>query len=222
VAIICICLSIGATRSAPRSANGTDNSHVQTDANPSAREQDMSQTQPVVRLLLKLSDTSAHVEYEIRNALDQPIYVFDRLYDMRSEKLSDDWAYRSVDRSTAVIARQVWPLPRGLRHENPETPYGRLVAPHAIVTGQFSVPLPLTEHDPYYLIVHERAKPVQVSIDSLVFRVGWAPASKLRAGSDVQLGGETLTLFPFPEALAKQQLTDSNSAAVNLSATVMQ
>jgi hypothetical protein len=90
------------------------------------------------------------------------------------------------------------------------------------VTGQFSGPLPLTEHDPYYLIVHARAKPVQVSINSLVFRAGWAPASKLRAGSDVQLGGERLTLFPFPEALTKQQLTDSNSVAVNLSATVMQ
>jgi hypothetical protein len=181
-----------------------------------------SQTQPVVRLLLKLSDTSAHVEYEIRNVLDQPIYVFDRLYDMRSEKLSGDWAYRAVEGSTAVIARQVWPLPGSLQHENPETPYGRLVAPHATVTGQFSVPLPLTEHDPYYLIVHGRARPVQVSIDSLVFRAGWAPASKLRAGSEVQLGGERLTLFPFQEALTRQELTDSNPATVNLSATVLQ
>jgi hypothetical protein len=38
----------------------------------------------------------------------------------------------------------------------------------------------------------------------------------------VQLGGERLTLFPFPEALTKQQLTDSNSVAVSLSATVLQ
>lgn len=181
----------------------------------------MSQTQPVVRLLLKLSDRSAHLEYEIRNTLDQPIYVFDRLYDMRAEKLADDWAYRAVDGRTVVIARQVWPLPGGLRHENPETPYGRRVAPHATITGQFSVPLPLTEHDPYYFIVHGRARPVQVSIDSLVFRAGWAPAAQLHAGSEVELGGEKLTLFPFQEALGRQQLTDSNSAAVSLSATVM-
>ena len=180
----------------------------------------MNQTQPSVHLKLMLESGSARFQYEVRNTLDQPVYVFDRLYDMRAQKLSPDWAYISVEGQKASVCRQVWPLPDGLRHDNPETPYGRLVAPKGVVTGQFSLPLPLVERDPYYSLLHSNAKPAHVNVTSLVLRVGWGIASQLRAGSAVELEGEKLVLFPFHEALSKQHFAESGATKVNISVAV--
>lgn len=179
----------------------------------------MNQNGPTVHVKLALKEDSARFEYEIRNSLDQPIYVFDRLYDLRAQKLSPDWAYVSVDGQKANVCRQIWPLPDGLLHDNPETPYGRLVAPNAIVTGQFSLALPLVEGDPYYSLLHSKGKLTQVNVRSLVFRIGWGAALQLRAGSEVELEGEKLVLFPFHEALSKQHFAETSATQVNLSVT---
>jgi len=180
----------------------------------------MTQPQPVVHLNVALEPNRARFQYEVRNSLDQPIYVFDRLFDMRAQKLSPDWAYVAIDGQKVVVCRQVWPLPTGLRHDNPETPYGRFVAPRAAVTGEFSLGLPLVERDPYYSFLHSNAKPTQVNITSLILRIGWGIASQLRAGSEVELRGERLVLFPFHEAISKQHLAESEAAPVKISVTV--
>lgn len=180
----------------------------------------MNQTEPVVHLKFAQEGDSVRFQYEVQNSLDQPIYVFDRLYDMRSQKLSPDWAYVAVDGQRAVICRQVWPLPNGLRHESPETPYGRLIAPKGALAGKFSLSLPLVERDPYYSLVHTNQKLAPANITSLVFRLGWGIASHLRAGSEVELESEKLVLFPFHEALAKQHLAESNAATVKISISV--
>ena len=180
----------------------------------------MNQTRPAVQLKLALTADSASIQYEVRNTLSQPIYVFDRLYDMQAKKLSPDWSYIAIEGQKAIVSRQVWSLPQGLRHDSPEVPYGRLLAPNASLTGKFSLSLPLVERDPYYGLVHAGAKPAQSDVSSLVLRFGWGLASELRAGSPVELEGEKLVLFPFQEALAKQHLAESEAVQVRIPATV--
>ena len=174
----------------------------------------MSQSQPSVQLKVTIEKNSARLQYEIRNTLDRPVYVFDRLYDMRTQKLSSDWAYIAVEGQKAIVSRQVWPLPEGLRHDSPETPYGRLVAPDSSVNGKISLELPLVERDPYFSLLHANAKPVPLNVTSLILRIGWGLASELRAGSAVELEGEKLVLFPYHEAISKQRLADSDEASL--------
>ncbi|HUJ93470.1 MAG TPA: hypothetical protein VLW46_00745 [Candidatus Bathyarchaeia archaeon] len=181
----------------------------------------MNESRPVVHLKVAQDADALRLQYEVRNTLREPIYVFDRLYDMRAQKLSAAWAYVAVDGQKATVSRQVWPLPNGLRYENPETPYGRLLTPNATATGQLSLTMPIAERDPYYSLSHRGEKPQTVQVSSLVFRMGWGFASQLHAGSPVELEGQRLVLFPFHEGLAKQQFADSESAQVNLAITVL-
>jgi hypothetical protein len=203
-----------------RNASGDSSVRAGSTASESSLEMSMNQTQPVVNLKLAIEKDSAHFQYELRNSLRQPIYVFDRLYDLRAKTLSPDWAYVTIEDQKALVSRQVWPLPQGLRHDSPETPYGRLVAPDSSVTGKFSLALPLIERDPYYSLLHANAKPSQVGIASVVLRMGWGIASELRAGSPVDLEGQKLVLFPYHEALSKQHFADSQTVSVKISATV--
>ena len=202
------------------SASGDAKAGTGSAATESSQEKGMNQTQPAVHLKFAAEGDTARLAYEVRNTLDQPIYVFDQLYDMQTKKLSLDWAYVAIEGQKAIISRQVWPLPQGLRHDSPELPYARLVAPKATLTGKFSLPLPLAERDPYYGLLHPGTERARADITSVALRIGWGVASQLHAGSRVELEGENLVLFPFHEALSKQRIVDSESAQVKTFATV--
>jgi len=179
----------------------------------------MNSTEPVVRIDARLDADSMHLMYEVINSLDVPIFVFDRLYDLKASALSQDWAYTAFDDARVWLCRQIWPLPRGLHHENPEVPYGRYLGPGAKLSGQLVLPLPLVERDPYYAFLHQAGRTVDVKLTQLVLRVGWARVSDLRGGSSVELEGEKLVLFPYDEAILKQKFANSPPANIVLRGT---
>jgi hypothetical protein len=170
----------------------------------------MESQQPTLTMRAKVDGNEIKIGYELANQFNFPIYVFDRLYDMTSEKLDPNWAYIDLSSHRIVACRQVWPLPAGLHHENPEVPYGRVVAPGAKIKGVFAIHLPAVESDPYVHIRNSGSSPrIANASDDIVFRLGWAPLRELHGGSQVELEGEQLALFPYPEAIQKQRLVTS-------------
>jgi len=183
----------------------------------------MESQQPTLTMRAKVEGNEIKVGYEVANQLNFPIYVFDRLYDMSAEKMDPNWAYVDLSSSRIVVCRQVWRVPEGLHHENPEVPYAREVAPGAKIKGVFAIHLPVAESDPYTHI-RNAGNPAKVanSSDDIVFRLGWSPVREVRGGSPVEVEGERLVLFPYPEAILKQRLATSLPAKLPLPAGAAQ
>jgi hypothetical protein len=183
----------------------------------------MESQQPTLTMRAKVDGNEIKVGYEVANQLNFPIYVFDRRYDMATEKLDLNWAYVDLSSGRILVCRQVWPIPEGLHRENPEVPYGRVVAPGAKIKGVFAIHLPVAESDPYTHI-RNAGSPARVahSSDDIVFRLGWAPVREVKAGSPVEVEGEQLVLFPYPEAILKQRLATSLPAKLPLPAGAAQ
>lgn len=181
-------------------------------------EKSVNQNSPLVRIVLEKQPSALGLSYDIENDLKVPIYVFDRLYDLERKQLSPDWMYITFSQETAMISRQIFPLPPGLIHEEPEVPYGRLLAPGAHARGQLRAQLPLPESNPYSGFVHPggAATRVETKISSLIFQIGWAPASDLHGGFPGELEGEKLVLFSYHEAILKQKLASSPNQSVEL------
>jgi hypothetical protein len=183
----------------------------------------MESQQPALTMRAKVDGHEIKVGYELTNQLNFPIYVFDRLYDMSAEKLAPNWAYVDLSSNRIVVCRQVWAVPAGLHHENPEVPYARVVAPGAKIKGLFPIHLPVAESDPYAHIRNRDGVPrVAHAGDDIVFRLGWAPVREVHGGSQVELEGEQLVLFPYPEAIQKQRLATSLPAKLPLPAAAAQ
>lgn len=164
--------------------------------------------EPSLVMTAKVEGDKLKVAYAVTNTGATAICVFDRLYDMKAQGLALDWAYVELNATAVIASRQVWPLPEGLHHENPEVPYARTLSPGATLKGTLSLPLPVAESDPYRHI-RDAGKPANVfpPPTQLVFRLGWAPVADLLGGSQIEIEDEPLTLFPYSEAIAKQRLT---------------
>jgi hypothetical protein len=179
----------------------------------------MESQQPTLTMRAKVDGNEIKVGYEVANQLSSPIYVFDRLYDMSAESLAPNWAYVDLSSNRIVLCRQVWPVPTGLHHENPEVPYARVVAPGAKIKGVFAIHLPVTESDPYiHIRTADGAPRVADSSEDFVFRLGWAVVRDVHGGAEVELEGERLVLFPYAEAIQKQKLATSLPAKLPLPA----
>src|SRR5258708_6620085 len=98
----------------------------------------MESQQPTLTMRAKVERNEIKVGYEVANQLNFPIYIFDRLYDMSAEKMDPNWAYVDLSSDRIVVCRQVWRVPEGLHHENPEVPYARTVAPGGKIKGVFA------------------------------------------------------------------------------------
>jgi hypothetical protein len=170
----------------------------------------MDWREPSLAFRARLDSDKLQAGYEVTNNLAVPIYVFDQLYDMKSEKLAENWSYIEVMGTRVVLSRQIAQLPTGLHHENPEVPYARVLNPGGKLTTVFTRPLPLAETDPYFHI-RNRNRPPQTYQpgDDLVFRLGWAVAADLHGGVPVEINGAKLVLFPYEEAIGKQRLINS-------------
>ncbi len=180
----------------------------------------MNEAQPRLSVEVKASEKNIELAYRLTNTLSEPIFVFDRLYDMAKEALAANWYYTDIRDGPAVVARQVWPLPRGLMHENPEVPYARRVLPGGRVDGMAVCPVPLQETTPYTAMGRPSPRQKPAPLTRLQFRLGWAVASELPSQPPVKIGAEELYLFDYYTAIGKQRLVESAPAAVNSSAKV--
>jgi hypothetical protein len=138
-------------------------------------------------------------EYSFENTSSQPILVFDRMWDMQAQALSQDWAYVEIRGSAAVVKRRMEALPWGLHIENPTVPYGREIQPSARGGGKFYLPLPLKECGEYDGFVRRGAWAKPEPVHEVAFELGWSPkpASLPPGIQPVEMNGETLWLLPY-------------------------
>lgn len=176
----------------------------------------MNNLEPEIIWKVVSAQRSASLSYRVANRADSSIYVFDRLWSYAREALADDWCYVEISSRSATISRQLWPLPAGMMHENPEVPYGRLIEPQRVVDGEFSVPLPLEVTHPYANRRKGQAGFSEATITTLEFRLGWAPVEELPRETPVVLNSESLFLFPYYTLAAKQRIATAASLSVEL------
>ena len=166
---------------------------------------------PVVHVGWRLGAETLEVGYSLRNITGAPIYVFDRMWSMQNNALNKDWAYIDIGNKQALVARQAWPIPPGLRVENPEAPYGRVVPVDGEVKGIVKLKLPLAETNPYAGIVHRGGQRVESQVEELAFRLAWAPVSAVSNGKTVEVEGEKLVYFPHAVVIRAQHLATSST-----------
>lgn len=156
------------------------------------------------------SDDFLDIEYTAVNPTEGPILVFDRLHSMDAKKMDADWAYVSLKGGRAWVRRALSELPIGLRHENPEVPYGRQVEAGQTATGKSRLALPLRDRAPY-LRFSRAGTETRTMILDLVFTLGWCaaptPESMPSGIQPFEWEGERLWLFPYDLLRAAQRVT---------------
>jgi hypothetical protein len=182
---------------------------------------DETQTAMVTETDMQLTVNTAvengelQLSYSMVNASGQDIFVFDTLYDMATRSMNPGWYYASVENDVIVIARQVWPLPQGLSHSEPEVPYGRWIKAGQTASGQFAVALPVTEDDPYYHIVHSNDEPAVINVSKLQFRLGWCIASDMPDDGWVKWDEVDLYFFDYHTGISQQAIAASTPIALS-------
>lgn len=165
-------------------------------------------------------DGELQLIYSMVNTSGQDIFVFDTLYDMATGSMNPDWYYASVENDVIVIARQVWPLPLGLSHSEPEVPYGRWIAAGQTASGQFAVALPVKEDDPYHHIVHSNDEPALINVSKLQFRLGWRTAGDMPDNGWVKWDETDLYYFDYDSGISQQAIAASTPIALSVGVEV--
>ncbi|HKJ18512.1 MAG TPA: hypothetical protein VJ984_14255 [Xanthomonadales bacterium] len=168
-----------------------------------------------------VEDGKLQLSYSMVNGSGQDIFVFDTLYDMATRSMNPDWYYASVENDVIVIARQVWPLPQGLAHSEPEVPYGRWIEAGHTASGQFAVALPVKEEDPYHYIVHSNDEPALINVSKLQFRLGWCTVSDMPDDGWVKWNEVDLYYFDYHTGISQQAIAASTPNALSVDVEIL-
>jgi hypothetical protein len=162
---------------------------------------------------------SLNISYEFVNTQQQPVLVFDRMWDRQKQALDPNWAHVEIRATKALISRSVYKKPEGLRFDNPPVPYGRVVEPEQSLKGSFSVPLPLEEKFTFYNFVRQTGEMQDLPVTEVAFALAWAPKpANLPPGiQPVDVGEDKgMLLLPYEMAISLQKLMISQPVRVNL------
>jgi hypothetical protein len=173
-----------------------------------------------LRVGVRVESTPDHLEFEywFENPFEQPILVYDRLWNKQANALEPNWAYVEIHDGVAEVKRLMELLPRGLRHENPTVPYGREIAPSMRGTGKFSVPLPLKQHGEYDGFRYPGARLHPAAVHQVTFSLGWClkPAQLPPGIQPVEMHGEKLWLLPYSEVATIQLIATAPPVPLEL------
>ena len=160
-----------------------------------------------------------NIKYAAENLTAVSIYLFNLLPDEETKKPKRERAYMQFDNNHAAICKQLWPLPFGLLHEQPEVPFARLLETGNRFEEVFSVPLPLKETNPYYRIVYRKGRATKIKIDQVEFQLGYAFAEELKGPPDavVDHNGEKVVLFSYYQIALVQLVVKSSLTPVKIS-----
>lgn len=143
---------------------------------------------------------SLEISYEFVNPKDQPVLVFDRMWNRAKKAIDPEWANVEIRGTKALISRSLSKKPVDLSFDNPPVPYGREVAPGKSVSGKFSVALPLEERFGFYNFVRQTGEWKEIPVTEVAFALGWAlkPQTLPPAVKPVDVGEDKgLLLLPY-------------------------
>jgi hypothetical protein len=152
------------------------------------------------------------LQYEVRNSLHEPIYVFARLYDMRAQKHSRNCANIAIEGQKATVSQQVWLRPLDCAMTARKRPTAGCLLRIRRRAASFLCRYRFSNLIPIIRCATREEKKAGHRGRLLADVSNWLGlASQLRGGSLTELEGQKLTLFPFYEALAKQQFAESEA-----------
>lgn len=164
---------------------------------------------------------SLEISYEFVNPKDQPVLVFDRMWDREKKAIDPEWVNIEIRGTKALISRTLSKKPAGLHFDNPPVPYGREVAPGGTLTGKFSVALPLKERFGFYNFVRQSGEWKEIPVHEVAFALGWAlkPTALPPAIQPVDVGEDKgMLLLPYEVVEPIQKLVISQPLRLTVSA----
>lgn len=168
-----------------------------------------------------IAEGKLRIDYSIVNRSSEPIFVFDRMWDLNADRLDDNWVYVEIAGKTAILKRALEPMPGGLTMEEPPEPYGREIAPGGRATGTFRIRLPLEQAGAYDFATRPKIDRV-VNVESLELRVGWCRRKDFgeyaSSVEPVKEGRETLWPFSFHNIEGVQKIAKSKPVEMRLRA----
>ncbi len=177
-----------------------------------------------VTLTHSVADGQLSVQYSVTNHSDKPIFIFDRLWSNKDQKIDENWAYVTIAGKTAIFRRLLELMPRGVRMETPPEPYGREIAPGSTSSGSFRIRLPIAEGGPFDRMLGRRPDQT-VLIEKIKMEIGWCPKSELERGLDslspVKSGKELLWPFAYGQVKGVQKTVRSASRPAQLNARIL-
>lgn len=174
-----------------------------------------------VRLKVNIEPTpdSLNISYEFLNTQEQPVLVFDRMWDRQKQALDPDWAHVEIRGTKALVSRAAFKKPEGLHFDNPPVPYGREVAAGKTLVGKFSIKLPLEEKFTFYNFVRQSGEWVDLPVTEVAFALAWCPKPvALPPGiKPVDVGEDKgMLLLPYESTISKQKLLISQPLRVSI------
>ncbi|MCP3166083.1 hypothetical protein [Myxococcus qinghaiensis] len=151
------------------------------------------------------------VAYAVRNATSQAVLLVDGLPEWGPTGyvgLAPERAYVDLSGDTALLLRQLVPVPQDTDVEAPEVPALSRVEPGATASRRLVVPLPLRTSMPYASgpeVTRELS-----TVRELRLRVGYVPeAADLRLHGTTESAGLTYRTAEYGQVLTRQQILDS-------------
>lgn len=164
---------------------------------------------------------SLQISYEFVNPTEQPLLVFDRMWDREKKALNPEWANVEIRGTKALISRALSKKPPDLHFDNPPVPYAREVPPGGTLSGKLDVPLPLAEHFGFYNFIRQTGEWKEIPVSEVAFALGFAPKpAALPPGvKPVDVGDEKgLVLLSYELIESIQKLVISQPLRVAVSA----
>lgn len=159
------------------------------------------------------------VKYMVVNRSSETIFVFDRMWDLDTDRLAVNWSYVEISGKKAVLKRALEPKPAGLAMEELPEPYGREIAPGKHATGSFQVALPLEQSGAYDFTTQPKLDRI-VNIENLELHIGWCRKKELgeyvSSVAPVKADSEILWPFSFHNIEEVQKVAKSAPIAIRL------
>ena len=153
--------------------------------------------------------------YQIGNAGQAQVYVFDRLYRTAVtgfRMVDPDYAWHWLEADGLFrVAKFVPQVPSGTKVESPEVAYARVLAAGAVLEGRVLLAGRLDQDLPY-----GGAPPLAAvdAIRTIVFSVGYAEVDPQIEANPVKAGDEVVLSLPYGWLIGHQQIASTEPQAL--------
>ncbi len=161
------------------------------------------------------SDSGVVGRYQVRNAGDVQVYVFDRLYRTSVtgfRTVDPDYAWHWLEADGVFrVAKFVPQVPSGTKVESPEVAYARVLTAGGVLEGRVLLPARLDQDLPYGVTPPFAAVG---AITSIVFSVGYAEVDAQVAANEIKAGDEVVLSLPYGWLIGQQRIVSAAPQAL--------
>lgn len=168
-----------------------------------------------VGMIWEASASGVVGRYQVRNAGEATVYVFDRLYRTSVtgfRTVDPDYAWHWLEADGLFrVAKFVPQVPSGSKVESPEVAYARVLAAGGVLEGRVLLAGRLDQDLPYGV-----APPLAAvdKITSIVFSVGYAEVDPQIEANEITAGGEVVLSLPYGWLIGQQRIVSAEPQAL--------